>query len=188
MSPAEPTTYLALLRGINVGKAKQVAMADLRDLLTDLGFGAVRTHLRSGNALFTADRATAGPAKGAPARIAARIEQAIQERLGMDVSVIVRTREELAAVLQANPLASAGRDPSRLFVAGALDPKAIADVDPRRYAPEEFALGASEIFMWLPDGMAVSELAKVRWDRATGLVPTARNWRTTMKLLELADA
>ena len=184
--------YVALLRGINVGTAKQLAMADLTTLLEHLGHTEVKTYLRSGQAVFT----VADPgAKATPAALAADIETAIAKDLGLDVPVVIRSRAELAKVLDANPFVQPDRDPARLFCVFLSDPVTAADlsgVDPAAYRPEEFALGRSgrEIFLWLPNGMGVSKLGIVKWDRVTGnrqLVTTARNWRTTLKLLELLD-
>ncbi|HXI80857.1 MAG TPA: DUF1697 domain-containing protein, partial [Verrucomicrobiae bacterium] len=90
------TTYIALLRGINLGPRNKIAMAELRELLEGLGFDDVRTHILSGNAIFTSTRRSA-------ARLEAEIERAIERRFGFDVAVLVRTREELAAVVEANP-------------------------------------------------------------------------------------
>ena len=134
------------------------------------GYTDVKTHLRSGQAVFTADGAATTKAA---ARLASDIEQAIEQQLGMEVRVVVRTRAELAKVLKANRFATPA-------------------IDPAAYAPEECTLapGGREIFLWLPNGMGTSKLGTVKWDRALaakGLVATARNWRTTTKLCELLD-
>lgn len=187
--------YAVLLRGINLGK-RQLAMADFRALLEDLGYLDVRTHLRSGQAVLTDP--DGGAATTVAARITDRVEQAIAERHGMDVPVVVRSRAALAAAVKANPFVGAGqptRDPAKLFCVFLSDRLTATDlkaVDSAAYEPEEFALGKGgrEIFLWLPAGMGVSKLGIVKWDRVTGnrsLVATARNWRTTMKLLELLD-
>jgi uncharacterized protein (DUF1697 family) len=191
--------YVALLRGINVGTAKQMAMADLKAVLERLGYADVRTYLRSGQAVFTAD---GGASAKTPTKIATKlatdIDQAITADLGMDVRVVVRSRAELAGVLESNPFATQDRvakDPAKLFCIFLSDRLTAADlkaVDPAAYAPEEFHLarGGREIFLWLPDGMGKSKLGTVKWPRVTGrkdLVGTARNWRTTLKLLELLD-
>ena len=193
MSASKSGRYVALLRGINVGTAKQVAMADLKALLEGLGYTDVRTHLRSGQAVFTADGAATTKAA---ARLASDIEQAIEQQLGMEVRVVVRTRAELAKVLKANRFATPDRDPARVFCVFLSEPVTAAAlkaaIDPAAYAPEECTLapGGREIFLWLPNGMGTSKLGTVKWDRALaakGLVATARNWRTTTKLLELLD-
>jgi uncharacterized protein (DUF1697 family) len=192
MSAGKSSRYVALLRGINVGTAKQLAMADLKALLERLGYAEVKTHLRSGQAVFTAE----GPATAkTAATIASDIEQAIATDLGLDVPVVVRTRAELAKVLGVNAFATPDRDPAKLFCVFLSEPVTAAElagVDPAAYAPEELTLapGGREIFLWLPNGIGTSKLGTVRWDRVTdrkGLVVTARNWRTTTKLLELLD-
>jgi uncharacterized protein (DUF1697 family) len=192
MSAGKSSRYVALLRGINVGTAKQLAMTDLKALLERLGYAEVKTHLRSGQAVFTAG----GPATArTAASIASDVEQAIATDLDLDVPVVVRTRAELAKVLRANAFATPDRDPAKLFCVFLSEPVTAAElagVDPAAYAPEELTLapGGREIFLWLPNGMGTSKLGTVRWDRVTdrkGLVATARNWRTTTKLLELLD-
>ena len=184
--------YVALLRGINVGRNKQIAMADLKRLLEDLGYDDVTTYLRSGQAVFSAEgAATAAAAK----RRAGAIEDAITEHLAMDVRVVVRTRAEVARVLKANPFPAADRDPARVFCVFLSDKLVASDLtalDAAAYEPEQFALapGGREIYLWLPDGMGVSRLGLVKWDKVTGkkaLAATARNWRTTTTLLELLD-
>jgi uncharacterized protein (DUF1697 family) len=188
--------YVALLRGINVGKNKQLAMADLKRLLEDLGYDDVKTHLRSGQAVFSAEgAATAAAATRSARAIAGAIEDAITEHLAMDVRVVVRTRAEVVKVLAANPFLAADRDPSRVFCVFLSDQLTASDlkaVDAGAYEPEQFTLapGGREIYLWLPDGMGVSRLGLVKWDKITGkksLAATARNWRTTTKLLELLD-
>jgi uncharacterized protein (DUF1697 family) len=184
--------YVALLRGINVGRNKQLAMADLRRLLEDLGYQDVATHLRSGQAVFSAD---AGTTVAAATKLAGAIEDAITEHLGLDVRVVVRTRAQIAAVIEGNPFPAAGDDPTRVFCVFLSDPLTASDlkaVDPVAYEPEQFALarGGREIYLWLPAGMGVSKLGLVKWGQVTGkttLAGTARNWRTTTKLLELLD-
>ena len=108
------TTYIALLRGINVGKAKRIAMADLRALLEGLGHTDVATLLNSGNVVFKVAR------KGAPRKLAADISAAIAMRLGIEVPVIVVSATELALIVRENPFALAD-DPSRLLVAFVAD-------------------------------------------------------------------
>src|SRR5262245_61751276 len=113
MSPspasAPRTTYVAFLRGINVGRARQVAMADLREIAESVGYEDVRTLLRSGNVVL---------ASGSPSAddVAAALERAIESRLRMNVGVVVRTSDELAAVVAADPLQITSDDGSRRHV------------------------------------------------------------------------
>ena len=102
--------YVALLKGINVGRSKRIAMSDLRALLTGLGYEDVATYLASGNALFTTSNLK--PA----VLLAAEIEQRITAELQMVVRVIVRNGGELSSVIARNPLAADPENPSRFFV------------------------------------------------------------------------
>jgi len=102
-STSSDARQIALLRGINVGKNKRIAMADLRRLLTDAGFSDVVTLLQSGNIVFTGAGSGAGSDTSSDATNARRIERAIAEKYGFDVDVIVRSTAELAAAITANP-------------------------------------------------------------------------------------
>jgi uncharacterized protein (DUF1697 family) len=177
------TTFIALLRGINLGPRNKIAMADLRELLEGLGHGDVRTHILSGNAIFTSTRRS-------PARIATDIERAIEERFGFDIAVLVRTREELAAVVDANPFPLAKRDPSRcfaLFLSENPDRERIDRIDPVACAPDEFRLGDRVIYTWLPNRLQGSKVFALLSDKRLGVTATNRSWNTTTKLLEIAD-
>lgn len=172
------TTQVALLRGVNVGRHKQVPMAALRELLTGLGYADVRTYLRSGNAMFTSTTHTA----------ARDIEAAISRDMGLDVRVLVRTRAELAAVVAGNDLLGEATDTARLlvtFLSAAPDPDALRELDPRDFAPDRFAIGAREIYLWCPNGVLATRLGNAFWERALGVTATTRNWNTVTKLLEL---
>jgi uncharacterized protein (DUF1697 family) len=178
------TTYVALLRGINLGPRNKIAMADLRSLLAELGHRDVRTHNLSGNAIFTSDR------RSIP-RLEAEIARAIRERFGFDVAVLVRTRDELARVVSANPFAAAKDEPSKCFAIFLTEnpPKAKVDaLDPASYAPDEIRLGDRVIYAWLPNGVQGSKVLGLLTDRRLGVTSTNRNWNTTTKLMELATA
>lgn len=173
---------VALLRGINVGNAKRIAMADLRKLFDDLGHGDVRTLLNSGNVVFTVTKSGGGDD-------GARIEKAIADRLGVATRVTVLKGKEVAAAVHENPLASTADDPSRLLLAVPRDPRAIAQLKPllrERWAPEVVALGKRVAYLWCADGIIDSRLwAAV--NRAMGDGVTARNLATMTKLLTLVD-
>ena len=173
--------YVALFRGINVGRAKRVAMAELRALFEALGYRDVRTLLNSGNVVFTAPRAT-------PSAAAARIEKALATRLGVAARVTVLTAAELAAAVAENPLLEVADNPSRLLIAVLANP-----VDGRRleplvrqdWAPEALAIGARVAYLWCPEGILASRLAEAV-GRALGDAVTSRNWATMNKLHALA--
>lgn len=168
-------THVALIRGINVGRAKRVAMADLRALVSDLGYGDVRTLLNSGNVVFT------GRAKPDPAP---RIQKGLEERLGVSARVMSLTAEELDAVVDANPLVDEADDPSRLMVAFLADPADTERLEPlatQDWAPEAIALGPRAAYLWCPNGVAKSVLNK-SVTQAVDAEITARNWTTVTKL------
>jgi uncharacterized protein (DUF1697 family) len=176
------TRQVALLRGINVGGHNRVAMAQLRELIESLGNGDVRTHLQSGNVVFTG--------AATPDRAAADIEALIAERLGLRLRVLVRTRDELAAVVDGNPLAATAGDPARLivlFLSAPPDPALLQAIDPAPYEPERLAACGREIHVWCANGVQGSRLLQVLSERRLGVTVTARNWRTVTRLLALAS-
>lgn len=182
--------FVALLRGVNVGQHRRVAMPQLRALVEQLGHTEVATHLNSGNVVLTAAD-DAGPASGRAERIARGIEAAIESELGLEVDVVVRARKDLAAVVRHDPLGSVATDPSRYFVtflSSAPDPAGIAAIDADRFAPERFAVRGREVFVWMPGGIRnaplMAALGKVG---PPGVVATTRNWNTVTRLLELLD-
>ena len=173
------TTWVALLRGINVGRSKRVAMADLRALLESLGYGGVRTHLQSGNAVFTTGSAKA---QALERQIASRIAA----DLGLDVKVLVRTADELARVVDRNPFVRRGADPKELHVAFLSAPAPagrLAGLDPAAIAPDQVEPGDRVLYARLPNGMAGSRLPD--WERLLGLSVTVRNWNTVTRLRDL---
>jgi uncharacterized protein (DUF1697 family) len=177
-------TFVALLRGINVGTAKRISMARLKALVQSLGFSEVRTLLNSGNVVFAASR-------GTPAQAGARIEKGIAQELGMDVPVTCLDTGELTAVLAANPFASIADNPSRLVVAmlaDAGDAAKIAAVAAADWGPERIArVAVRAVFLWLPGGQIESRLYAA-FSKALGTRVTARNWATLQKLGALAGA
>lgn len=173
----DTTPCMALLRGINVGRAKRIAMADLRELLTDLGLREVRTLLNSGNALFLAPH-------GNTRQLASSIEGALRERHGFAVPVVVLTAADLQAVIAANPLPQAALDASKFLVAFACTDGTLAGAAPLReqsWAPDALALGERAAYLWCAQGVTDSRLAQA-FTRATADAVTTRNWATVLKL------
>lgn len=173
------TRYVALLRGINLGSRRQVAMADLRDWLAGLGYRAVHTHLRSGNVVFDSGKR--------PATVAGEMEAELAARSGMRIGCVLRTAAELRAVVAADPFGEVATDPAKYlvsFLAGAA--LTAPEVDPEEYRPERFHLGGREVYFWCPHGIGGSRLlpAFANWPGGTGA--TVRNWRTVTRLAELA--
>ncbi|WP_405551945.1 DUF1697 domain-containing protein [Streptomyces sp. NBC_01171] len=177
------TTYAALLRGINVGGNKKLPMADLRTLLAELGHGDVRTHLQSGQAVFTASQGDEGV-------LAGELSTAIEKRFGFWVDVIVRDHAYLTAVAEACPFPADALEPKQLHVtyfSGPVDPERFAGIDTAARLPEEFRLGDRCLYLYAPDGLGRSKLGdELGRPRVTkGLIATTRNWNTVRKLVEL---
>jgi uncharacterized protein (DUF1697 family) len=173
--------YAVLLRGINVGRAKRVAMADLRSLLEDAGYTAVRTHLNSGNVVLTGEDAD-------PAEHAERIEDAIREQLGMEVRCAVLTADELQAVVRGNPFAGDADNGSRMMVhvyVRPIDPALAAGHPPVPQDPDRARVGDRAVYQWCPDGLMAAPDIGPYVKEHLRIDVTARNWNTITKLAEL---
>ena len=168
---------VALLRGINLGSKRRVAMADLRALLEELGYTDVRTLLQSGNAVFT----------GPKAKARAKLEKALAERFGMNIDVILRTMEELHEVVDADPFGSDVTNATRYFVVfldAAPDAEALRKITEQDFSPDRVAAGGRELYAWCPDGMQDSRLMRELGKPGLAGTATVRNWSTVNKLLE----
>ncbi|MER7232930.1 DUF1697 domain-containing protein [Streptomyces olivaceus] len=180
------TRYAALLRGINVGGARKLPMADLRALLEELGHGGVRTHLQSGQAVFASEH-------GDEESLAAELARAIEKRFGFPVDVLVRDHAYLRAVAEACPFPAADLEPKQLHVtyfSAPVDEERFAPVDRSAFRPEEFRLGDRALYLYAPDGLGRSRLAEAlaRPRVNKGLTATTRNWNTVTRLVELTGA
>jgi uncharacterized protein (DUF1697 family) len=175
------TTYVGLLRGINVGGNKMVAMADLRELMTSLGFSDVKTLLQSGNVVFRG-------ASKAPAKLEAILETELRKRLGLTVEFHVRTADEWRAVIEANPFdAEAKKDPSHLLVTcfkAALDNANVKALQAAITGPETLRADGRHLYMVFPDGIGNSKAVGLV-DRKLAARGTARNWNTCQKIAAL---
>jgi uncharacterized protein (DUF1697 family) len=175
--------HVVLLRGINVGKAKRVAMADLRALMASLGLVGVRTLLNSGNAVFDAR-------DGTPAGHARQIKAAILAHAGVDCEVVVKTAADLAAVVEEHPLRHHADDDARLLVMFTQDAASLDLIRPLEngdWAPETFAVGRHAAWLWCANGVIESRISKAV-GKALGQRGTARNWATVEKLHAMAQA
>ncbi|MCF6506661.1 DUF1697 domain-containing protein [Blastococcus sp. MG754426] len=172
------TRYVALLRAVNLGATRRVPMPRLREVLTARGYGAVRTHLASGNVLLESPLPEA--------ELAADLSAAIADHFALDVPVVVRTADELAAVLAADPLGHVATDAARYavtFYAEPLDPERVAALPAAENG--EHVVRGRELYAWLPEGFQRSSTAGRSWDRLLGAAGTTRNWNTVRKLVEL---
>ncbi len=176
MTSTARTRYVALFRGINVGKAKRVAMADLRALLGRMGFSEIRTLLNSGNAVFAG--------AGDPRELAHDIRAAVKKQLGVDALVIVKRAADIEAVIHGNALAEVAVDHSRLLVALANEPAAIASLKKHAQAAhgeERVHVNRHAAYLWCAHGILESKAAEALLgelkDRGT-----TRNWSTMTKI------
>lgn len=169
--------FVALLRGVNVGRANRVPMAELRGLLEAQGYGDVRTLLNSGNAVFTG--------KAGTSRVHAdRIRSGLSARLAVDVPVIVKSAQEMAAIEAENVLATAATDASRLLVAFAPDARVLAGLAPIAslvVAPERLHIGAHAAYLWCANGILQSKAGEALLGKP-GKAATTRNWATVSKI------
>jgi uncharacterized protein (DUF1697 family) len=176
------STHIVLLRGVNVGAHNRVAMGELREHLSGLGYGDVRTLLQSGNVVLQADVS--------PERLARDIAGEVEARFEVRSPVVVRTREQLAAVVALDPLRDVVENDKLYqvsFLSGEPSAEAIEKLAGADIEPERFVHSGREIYAWHPEGIHSSPLARLLSDKRLGVTATARNWSTTVKLLELAS-
>jgi len=179
------TIYVALLRGINVGGHKQVAMADLRDLLTQVGFVDARSLLQSGNLVFRSDAGTG-------VRLERLLEAEAEKRLGLRTDFLVRTAEEWKAVVARNPFPDeAERDPAHLlvvFLKDAPDGKNVEALQAVITGPEIVRAHGRQAYIVYPSGIGRSRLTSTLIEKKLDTRGTGRNWNTVLKLGALVKA
>ena len=173
---------VALLRGINVGGKNGMPMKELAAMFVDAGCKDVRTYIQSGNVVFRTG-STGGE------DISSVIRASILSRFGYRVPVITRTGREFQTIVQANPFVEAGADADKLhvfFLADLPDGAQVETLDPDRSPGDEFAVLGREIYLHCPNGVARSKLTNSYFDSRLSTTSTTRNWRTVLRLLELA--
>lgn len=178
------TTHVVLLRAVNVGGRGKVAMADLKALASDLGFEAPQTLLQSGNLVFRSEPTAAD--------LEALLEREAEKRLGVATNFLVRTADEWARIVAANPYPAMARDaPSRLVVMPMkTTPDAAGLAALRAWIPgrETIEAAGRELYITYPDGIGTPKLTGAVIERRLKTRGTARNWNTVMKLAALAAA
>ena len=174
-------TYIALLRGINVGGHNKLPMGELTEILEGLGLQDVETYIQSGNVVFQKDDVN-------PSELSERIKSAINERRGFAPQVLVLSAEELEGAVEANPFPEAVDEPKRLhfyFLADAPENPDLETLENVKVESERFALEGRVFYLHAPDGIGRSKLA-ARVEKALGVAATARNWRSVRKIKEMA--
>lgn len=182
--PSPTTTYLALLRGINVGGKNKLPMRELAAIFAENGCANLRTFIQSGNVVFTASG-------DCVRHLADRVTQQIAARFGFRSPVLVRTADELRRIVAQNPFLRRGGNEAALhvaFLADKPDPPRVAALDPQRSPGDSFELRGWEVYLYLPNGVARTKLTNAYLDATLATTSTLRNWRTVLSLLELTEA
>ena len=173
--------HVVLLRGINLVRTNRISMPELRSALQAEGFEAARTYLQSGNVVVSTG--------ASQEQVADRVRALIDREFGLDITVLVRSREEIASAVRRNPLAKIATNPRRYlvtFLSDELPPGALEDM--KTVATQEaFAVIGREVYSWHPDGIARTPLWERLASRSLGIAATSRNWATVTALLAIAD-
>ena len=175
------TTYISILRGINVGGQKKIKMEELKKLYESLGFKNVRTYIQSGNVIFECLDTNL-------AKLIHQIEQNIKNSLGFNVIVFIRTKNEIQKLIKNNPFAK--KDLSKLYVIFLSDIKTkppTDEINNTKDKTEEFFISGREIYLFCPNGYGISKLSNNFFERKLNTSATTRNWRTVNKLFELTE-
>lgn len=179
------TTYVSLLRGINIAGRRSIKMDALRAMYQSLGLERVSTYIQSGNVVFSTEETRTS-----------YLEQIISSRLlddfGLDVPVLVLSRDMLAKVIADNPWSSdESKAPERLFITFLKVPsvaeQSLSRLTERKQASEELALTPHAIYLYCPEGYARTKLSNDFIERCLCTQATTRNWATTTTLLALAN-
>jgi uncharacterized protein (DUF1697 family) len=178
---ARRQSWIALLRGVNLGSRNKVPMAGLRDLMSDIGAEDVQTYVQSGNVVF----------RSALRRdeLARRIGREISARFGVDADVVLCTKSELARIVAGNPFAKDESVPTRLhvtFLAQAPERGRMTDLEGEEFEPDRFHVTRAAVYLHTPGGYGRSKLSNTYFERKLGVRATTRNWRTVTTLAELA--
>jgi uncharacterized protein (DUF1697 family) len=177
------STFISMLRGINVSGVRKIAMPELKAVYEALGFTNVSTYVQSGNVVFDSPGTVAQQA-------ASRIESAIQERFAFSVPVFIRSAADLRRIVETNPFLIPRRAvPARLYVTFLYetpDPSRLTGLASLDGAGDEFVIGEQEIFIFCPNGYGRSKLNNTIFENKLKMPATTRNWNTVRALLEMA--
>jgi uncharacterized protein (DUF1697 family) len=180
------STYVILLRAVNLAGYGKLSMAAFREMLTNLGFTRVETYIQSGNAVVDA--------RGSAAKVAQSVAAGLEKMMGASVPVVVRTHEQMEKVIRENPFAkeaaAEGAKVHLAFLDGTAGPAAAAGLErivkqyPQRR--DRYHLAGDHLYLHLPDGAADTKFTGKALDRAVGVLGTARNWNTVQKLHQMS--
>jgi len=181
------TTYISMLRGINVGSQKKIRMKDLRDLYESLNFRNCQTYIQSGNVIFKFDDISSS-------KLSIKIEKQIKKVFGFDVPVFIRTKDELAKIIEDNPFISKENSLTKedlklfhvTFLSDSPAQLPIKEIDLIKNESEKFSIVSKEIYLFLPNGYARTKLSNGFFEKKLKVSATTRNWRTVNKLYDIA--
>ena len=178
-------TFIALLRGINVGGKNKMAMSDLRELATSLAFRNPRTVLQSGNLVFEAASASK------PNGLEQKLELIVKNRLGIELDCVIRTASAWQKIIESNPFfREAEEDPGHLLLMCMKDMPAvdrIKTLQSKILGREIIRAIGPNLYLIYPDGIGRSKLTNAMIERELGVRGTARNWNTVTKLADISS-
>ncbi len=175
------TTYISMLRGINVSGQKMTNMIKLKELYESLGFKNVQTYIQSGNVIFQCPPAEVSKLK-------AKIEEGIKRVFGFEAPVFIRTGEEFQKLIKKTPYAK--EDISRIYVSFLSEVPVnipIEELKRVKDKSEEFVISGKEIYLFLPNGAGKTKLSNTFLERKLKVGATTRNWNTVLTLLKMTD-
>jgi len=179
------TTYIALLRAINVGGKNLISMVELRKMLEGLGYSHVQSLLQSGNVVFQSE-------KKKPSDVETQLEDETKKRFGVSVDYMVRDHAELQAIVKANPFMKFAKEyPAYMHVLFLKSNAAKGAQDALRLAikgREVVAVNGNVVYAQYPDGAGVSKLTNAVLEKHLGTRATGRNWNTVNKILQMAES
>jgi uncharacterized protein (DUF1697 family) len=178
--------FIALLRGVNLGGHKMIKMEELRALCVSLKLRRPQTYLQSGNVVFETPEQD-------PLKLAARLESAIEKKMGFHSDVLIRSVADLRGVVSSNPFAGRdGIEPAKLlvtFLSGEPGADTEAKIASLKVDQEELRLLGRELYIYFPNGQGKSKLSFAPFDRGAGKFKwTGRNWNTVSALLAMAES
>jgi uncharacterized protein (DUF1697 family) len=181
-TPSSSTRHVALLRGINVSGKNMMPMPRLVAAFEAAGCSEVTTFIQSGNVVFSASASVRKTLVG-------RIARQLSAEFDYGIPILVRSAAELQRIVKDNPFLAAGADPATLhvmFMSATPTREKLALLDPERSPGDRWEVRGQEIYLCLPNGVGRSKLSNAYFDSKLGVTSTGRNWRTTLKLAELA--
>ena len=176
-------TYIAILRGINVGGKRKILMADLKQLLDENGFENIVTYIQSGNVIFSSDWSVK--------EIEGLIKQTIFSKYGFDVPVLVRTKNEIKTIFNSNPFLSKETDINKLYVTFLSEIPSnenLEKLNTIHFSDANYSLVGSQLYICYDTKCSDSKLTNNLIEKKLNVTATSRNWKTVTKLFELSNS